>query len=106
MCPVSPSWRRIALCRELTKMNEEVLRVTVAEAVALYETREPRGEYVLVIEGGARKRNIVSAVETMTVEEAVAYYLGEGMSRNEAVKAAAKALGLSRSEVYDRTKNN
>lgn len=97
--------RRIALCRELTKLNEEILRTTLSEAVALYEVREPRGEYVLVIEGGVRKEKGESAVEKMTVEEAVAYYLGEGLSRNEAIKAAAKALGLSRGEVYDRTKN-
>ena len=98
--------RRIALCRELTKLNEEILRTTLAEAVALYETKEPRGEYVLVIEGGTKKEKFLPAAEAMTVEEAVAYYLEEGMSRNEAIKAAAKALGLSRGEVYDRMKTN
>ncbi len=98
--------RKVALCRELTKLNEEILRTTLSEAVALYETREPRGEYVLVIEGGVRKKNAAFAAETMTVEEAVAYYLGEGLGRNEAIKAAAKTLGLTRQEVYDKMKNN
>ena len=92
--------RRISLCRELTKLNEEIVRTTLTEAIALYEEKEPRGEYVLVIEGGAP---VAEAPVAMSVEEAVAYYLGEGMSRNDAVKAAAKALGLSRKEVYDRT---
>lgn len=98
--------RRITLCRELTKLNEEVLRTTLAGAVALYEEKEPRGEYVLVIEGGEPRRAEGAPAETMTVEETVAYYLGEGMSRNEAIKAAAKALGLPRGEVYDRMKTN
>ena len=98
--------RRISVCRELTKLNEEVVRTTLSEAVALYETREPRGEYVLVIEGCTNAPKRTSVCETMTVEEAVAYYLGEGMSRNEAIKAAAKSLGLSRGEVYDRMKTN
>ncbi|MBQ9783177.1 MAG: 16S rRNA (cytidine(1402)-2'-O)-methyltransferase [Clostridia bacterium] len=94
--------RRISLCRELTKLNEEILRTTLSEAIALYEEKEPRGEYVLVIEGGAERETCAAPV-ALSVEETVAYYLGEGMSRNDAVKAAAKALGLSRKEVYDRT---
>lgn len=93
--------RRIALCRELTKLNEEILRTTIAGALAYYEEREPRGEYVLVIEGGTPKET--AAAPSASVEETVAAYLREGMSRNEAIKAAAKALGLSRNEVYART---
>ena len=92
--------RRISLCRELTKLNEEVLRTTLSEAVSYYEEREPRGEYVLVVEGGEKQRT--GGATFGTVEEAVAYYLEEGMSRNEAIKAAAKAMGLPRKEVYDR----
>lgn len=95
--------RRIALCRELTKLNEEVLRMTLGEAIRYYGEREPRGEYVLVIEGGAKKPSIeLPEGEALSVEDTVARYLAEGMSRNDAIKAAAKALGLSRKEVYDR----
>ena len=93
--------RRIALCRELTKLNEEILRTTISGALAYYEEREPRGEYVLVIEGGEKKAE--KEIPTASVEETVAAYLAEGMSRNEAVKAAAKRHGLSRNEVYART---
>ncbi|MBE6546399.1 MAG: 16S rRNA (cytidine(1402)-2'-O)-methyltransferase [Ruminococcaceae bacterium] len=95
--------RRIALCRELTKLNEEVLRMTLSEATAYYEEREPRGEYVLVVEGGSAAEG-KNKICDLTPEEAVADYLAQGMSRNEAIKAAAKALGLSRGEVYDRMK--
>ncbi len=92
--------RRIALCRELTKLNEEVLRMTLSEAVAYYEEKEPRGEYVLVVEGGTSKKGSAEGVGTMTPAEAVARFQAEGMSRNEAIKAAAKALGVSRNELY------
>ena len=95
--------RRIALCRELTKLNEEVLRLTLSEAILYYEEREPRGEYVLVIEGGkGTNEALLSAERQETVEQTVAHYLEEGMSRNEAIKATARVWGLSRNEVYDR----
>ena len=90
--------RRISLCRELTKLNEEVFRTTLEGAISHYNEKEPRGEYVLVIEGG-RKEN-AAAEENMTPDEAVAYYLEEGMSRNDALKAAAKRLGISKNELY------
>lgn len=94
--------RRVSLCRELTKLNEEVLRTTLAEATVYYGEREPRGEYVLVIEGGTKRRSEPSPLgEGASVEETVAHYLAEGMSRNDAIKAAAKTLGLPRNQVYD-----
>lgn len=93
--------RRIALCRELTKLNEEILRTTISGALAYYEEREPRGEYVLVIEGGTQGVKIEAP--KASVGETVRAYLDKGMSRNEAIKAAAKELGLSRNEVYAQT---
>ena len=93
--------RRIALCRELTKLNEEIFRTTISGALAYYEEREPRGEYVLVIEGGVKSEPTEAPKASVT--ETVQAYLAKGMSRNEAVKAAAKALGLSRNEVYAQT---
>ena len=101
LCATLGDGRRIALCRELTKLNEDVHRTTLGEAVEHYRQREPRGEYVLVIEGGAgsvKKEQI-----NMSPAEAVAYYENSGMSRNDAVKAAAKLLGLSRNEGYKLT---
>lgn len=89
--------RRISLCRELTKLNEQVTRTTVGEAIAHYKSADPKGEYVLVIDG--YKGEICAKCE-MSPEETVAYYEEQGMSRNEAVKAAAKQLGISRNELY------
>ena len=94
--------RRITLCRELTKRNEEILRLTLSEAVAYYEEKEPRGEYVLVVEGGCGASASATDAESLSPEEAVARYLEKGLSRNDAIRAAAKDLGLSRNEVYGR----
>ena len=93
--------RRIALCRELTKLNEEVMRTTLAQTVAYYTQHEPRGEYVLVIEGGT---SLEFSHDEMSVspEEKVAYYIESGMSKKDAIKTAAKECGISRNELYDK----
>ena len=93
--------RRISLCRELTKLNEEICRTTIAGAIEIYSEKEPRGEYVLVIEGGSdvgAGKNKAASFETP--DEAVAHFMSEGLSRNDAIKAAAKELGMSRNELY------
>ena len=90
--------RKIALCRELTKLNEEVIRTSLSGAVKLYEEKDPRGEYVLVIEGANDKTD--NFWLDMSVEEHVEYYLTLGMSKNDAMKAAAKDRGVGKSEIY------
>ncbi len=93
--------RRIALCRELTKLNEEVLRMTLSEAVAYYEENAPRGEYVLVVEGAPEGTSHgVTFWTDMTVPEHVAHYVAAGMSKKDAIKAAAKDRGVPKNEVY------
>jgi len=93
--------RRIALCRELTKLNEEVMRTTLGKAVEYYSEHEPRGEYVLVIEG-ADASDIPNDTEAVSAEERVAYYIESGMSKKDAIKAAAKECSVSRNELYDK----
>ncbi len=93
--------RRIALCRELTKLNEEVLRTTLAEAIAYYEENAPRGEYVLVLEGAKEGSTTDSPFwETMTVPAHVAHYIAAGMTKKDAIKAAARDRGVPKNEVY------
>jgi 16S rRNA (cytidine1402-2'-O)-methyltransferase len=93
--------RRIALCRELTKRNEEIFRTTLGEAIALYEQKEPRGEYVLVIEGSQNKADAATAFwAEMSVPEHVAHYMAQGMKKNDAIKAAAHDRGVAKNEVY------
>ena len=95
--------RRITLCRELTKKFETILPTTLAEANAMYEKEEPRGEYVLVIEGKSReekKREEQAAWESLTMEEHVAHYEAQGIDHKEAMKLAAKDRGISKRDVY------
>lgn len=93
--------RKISLCRELTKINEEVDVTTLSAAVSHYETNEPRGEYVLVV-GGATDDEIKNSsfFADMTVSEHVEHYVASGMTKNDAMKACAKDLGVSKSEIY------
>ena len=92
--------RRISLCRELTKLHEEVRRTTLGEAVAWYEENPPRGEFVLVVEGAAE-----CAKETPTLEqglERVAQLRAEGLSLKDAARQAARETGLPKNELYGR----
>ena len=90
--------RKVSLCRELTKINEDVIRTTFGEAVRIYSEREPKGEYVLVVEGTSEQQ---APPETeLTVEEQVAYYMEGGMSKMDAIKATAKSRGIPKNDVY------
>ncbi len=95
--------RRITLCRELTKKFETVLPTTLEEALAKYETEEPRGEYVLVIEGKSfeqKKEEAIKTWEEMTIEEHMAYYEAQGMDYKSAMKQVAKDRGVGKREIY------
>ena len=96
--------REIALCRELTKLNEEILRTTLGEAIALYEEKEPRGEYVLIVEGGTAEKSENPLCSLSPVEH-VSYYEKRGLARMEAIKAAAKDRGVSKSIFYKELQN-
>lgn len=88
--------RRIVLGREITKIHEEMMRMTVQEAIDYYEENEVKGEFVIVVEGTPK---VVEEV-TETVEELMERYLDEGMDKKEAMKLVAKEKGISKSEVY------
>ena len=94
--------RKISLCRELTKLNEEAIRTTLADAVALYEEKEPRGEYVLVLEG-ADEAGISAAADfdtSLSPREQVEALIEDGMQKKDAIKEVAKRLGVPKSEIY------
>ena len=103
LCAAFGGTRRIAICRELTKLNEEVLRLTLEAAVAYYEAQEPRGEYVLVVEGASVTDAKTGAFwQEMEIPDHVAYYIGQGMSKMDAIKQAAKDRGVPKNEVYQK----
>ena len=94
--------RKISLCREITKLNEEIKRTTIGEAIEFYSSIEPRGEYVLVVEGytGERISNETKELVLLSPEEHVSRYEAGGMARMDAIKKAAKDRGISKSELY------
>ena len=91
--------RAISLCRELTKLHEEVIRTTLSGARALYTAQEPRGEYVLIVAGAAPETQ-----ETPTEEQLLALVreqMAQGLSRKDAVKAVSKQTGCAKNALYD-----
>ena len=97
--------RRITICRELTKKFESVMPTTLSEAVSYYETNEPRGEYVLVIEGKDPeeiKAGLRRQWEEMSVEEHMELYLSQGFDRKESMKKVASDRGVSKRDIYEK----
>ncbi len=93
--------RKLSLCRELTKIHEEVLRTTISGAIEKYEVIEPKGEFVLVLEG--KSEEDTPFWESMSIKEHFAHY-AENLSDADAMKAVAKDRGISKSEVYKEIK--
>lgn len=91
--------RRISLCRELTKLHEEVLRTTLGEAAAYYAEHAPRGEFVLIVEGAAPLAP--EAVSESDALEAVRALIGQGLSRKDAVRRVSEQTGIPKNELYN-----
>ena len=95
--------RKITLCRELTKKFEEALPMTLASAIVYYSGNEPRGEYVLVMAGADRaalEEEKRVKFEEMSLEEHMAMYTDQGLSRKEAMKKVAADRGVSKRDIY------
>ena len=90
--------RRICLARELTKINEEFIITTLSEAEAIYSDKEPRGEYVIIIEG--TKNDGEKFWENLSVAEHVTFYTEKGLSKMDAIKACAKDRGVPKNSIY------
>lgn len=95
--------RRITICRELTKRFETVLPTTFSEALTRYESEEPRGEYVLVIEGKSlaeQKNERQEEYRKRSVEEHMRFYEEQGVTHKEAMKRVAADRGVTKREIY------
>lgn len=91
--------RPLTLCRELTKLHEEVRRTTLGQAAAYYRENDPKGEFVLVVRGAEPvQEGEVSLEDGLALVDKLR---GEGLSLRDAVKRASKELGLSRNQLYD-----
>ncbi len=95
--------RPISLCRELTKLHEEVVRTTLSRALDLYRETPPKGEFVLILAGAPEQKKETSSPEDAA--ELVKKLMEEGSSRKDAIKQAAAALGLPKNVVYDAALN-
>lgn len=95
--------RNIALARELTKIHEQILRLTICEAITYYSSAQPRGEYVIIIEGAKKEKK--AAINNAAILQTVEEYKSKGFSTKDAVLKASQTLGLSRNAVYDSVKN-
>ena len=95
--------RAISLCRELTKLHEEVIRTTLSGALELYQETPPKGEFVLILAGAPEQEKEVPSPEDAA--ELVKTLMEEGLSRKDAIKQAAARLGLPKNAVYDAALN-
>lgn len=95
--------RRISICRELTKKFEEVTPTTIEEAISFYEKNEPRGEYVLVIEGKSLKEQDEEKRlfwQEMSIEDHMKYYEDMGVPHKDAMKKVAADRGVGKRDIY------
>ncbi len=95
--------RGLSICRELTKVHEEVVKTTLKKAVEIYETKEPKGEYVLVIAGKSKEEENAEKRkkwEGMSIDEHVKYYTQKGIDKKEAMRLVASDRGVSKRDIY------
>ena len=95
--------RKVSICRELTKKFEEVSVTTLAQAIAFYKENEPRGEYVLVLEGKSleeQEEERRQSWQEMSIEDHMKYYEDEGFSHKDAMKKVAADRGVGKREIY------
>lgn len=100
--------RRITIVKELTKKYETIRQTTIEEAIGIYDEEEPKGEYVLVLEGVSYEELLANEQEQwnkLGLEEHMNIYLRQGLDKKEAMKAVAKDRGVSKSNIYQQLIN-
>ncbi|MBE7028465.1 MAG: 16S rRNA (cytidine(1402)-2'-O)-methyltransferase [Ruminococcaceae bacterium] len=92
--------RKIAICRELTKVYEEIKQTTLCEAVKFYNENEPRGEFVLIIDGKEKTKGD-EFLNNLPLKEHINYYMNQGIQKKDALKCVARDRGVSKRDVYN-----
>jgi len=98
--------RRVAICRELTKKFEEIIRMGLLEASSIYDEKDPKGEFVIILEGRKKeelKEEERQSWESTSIEDHINIYINQGLSKKDALKKVAKDRGLSKREIYKYT---
>ena len=103
MAEVFGGTRSISLCRELTKLHEEVIRTTLSGAIDLYTQQSPKGEFVLVVAGAEPEEKTAATAEDAA--QRVAELMEQGLSRKDAIRQTAQELSLPKNVVYDAALN-
>ena len=96
--------RKVSICKEITKKHEKVIQKTLQEMIHFYEINEPKGEYVIVIEGKnieIIEKEKIQEWEKISIEEHMNYYLEQSISKKDAMKKVAKDRGLSKRDIYN-----
>lgn len=89
--------RRLCICREITKVHEEIIRTTLAEAVEAYPANDLKGELVLLLEGAPKEEKVFTLEDAVSMAQDL---IASGSSKNDAAKEAAKATGRKKNEIY------
>lgn len=92
--------RKISICRELTKKYEQYLRSSIEEAISYYEKNDPKGEFILIVEGSNEKKPQENSYDDLTEKEYVIELMNQGMSKKDAIKKVSKERGLKKDIVY------
>ena len=95
--------RKIAICRELTKKHEEILRLSLSEAINHYREKSPKGEYVLILQGLTKEeieKEKEEKYEHLSIKDHILEYIDKGNSKKEAIKLVAKERNIPKSDVY------
>jgi len=103
LCENLKASRKIALCRELTKVHEEVLRMTLEESVRYYQEHDPRGEFVLVLDGAEHQKEEITLEDALVIAEK---YLSQGLTASAAAKMTAKDTGIPKNQIYQAMHGN
>ena len=97
--------RKMTVCRELTKKHEEIKQTTLGEAAAYYRENEPKGEFVLVIEGISKEKQQECETEkwaALSLEDHIQVYINKGLDRKEAMKRVAADRGVAKRDIYNK----
>lgn len=100
--------RNLSACRELTKLHEEIVRGKISEVIEYFNNNNPRGEFVLVMEGLTEEeieKEKRASFEELSIEEHIIKYIEEGMSKKDAIKAVAKDRKVPKNEIYKYSTN-